>query len=73
MTDTEKERIATKATNLRLKARSIRSSLIPKLAQFKGEFKASEWEIVQMAINNYLLDIDNEVTRLDIITQQPFL
>lgn len=72
MTDSEKEKISIEAQNLRLTAKHVQSSLLPKMGHFKDHFKDSEWLIIESAMNNYAVDISQRATRLEIIAQQPF-
>lgn len=72
MTVNEKEKLSVEAQNLRFSAKRIQLDLLPKLGQFKDEFKTSEWLIIEAAMHNYIVDTNQRAARLEVIAQQPF-
>ncbi|RAJ89100.1 hypothetical protein LX87_05721 [Larkinella arboricola] len=58
------------AKALKTTAKNIRTKLIPKLSLLKDNFTPSEWHIIELAMNNYVIDISNEAARLTVIVAQ---
>jgi hypothetical protein len=51
-------------------AKNINTILLPKLRKFKDAFTPSEWHIIELAVDNYIIDMTSEATRLQVTAQQ---
>ena len=70
MENEKKEALLEEAKRMRGTAKNINTILLPKLRKFKDAFTPSEWHIVELAVDNYIIDIISEATRLQVTAQQ---
>jgi len=69
MTVESQEDISVHIHAIRKTTKNVKSIIVPKLNGFKDNFKPSEWHIIELAIGNYILDLENEANRLEAIKQ----
>lgn len=70
MTTEVEEKISLSINRLKATTTGIDSTIMPKMKRFRDRFKTSEWQIIEAAINNYKIDLENETRRLEVTKEQ---
>ena len=70
MENEKREAFLEEAKRMKATARNINAILLPKLSKFKDAFTPSEWHIIELAIDNYIIDMTSEATRLQVMAHQ---
>ena len=70
MENEQREALLEEAKRKKETAKNINAVLLPKLDKFKDAFTPSEWHIIELAIDNYIIDITSQATRLQVMAQQ---
>ena len=70
MENEQREALVEEAKRKKETAKNINAVLLPKLGKFKDAFTPSEWHIIELAIDNYIIDITSQATRLQVMAQQ---
>lgn len=70
MENEKREALLEEAKRMKGTAKNINTILLPKLSRFKDAFTPSEWHIIELAIDNYIIDITSQATRLQVMAQQ---
>lgn len=70
MENEKRDALLEEAKEMKATARNVNTILLPKLSKFKNAFTPSEWHIIELAIDNYIIDVAGEANRLQTIAQQ---
>jgi hypothetical protein len=70
MKNEKKEVLLEEAKTMKGIAKNINTILLPKLRKFKDAFTPSEWDVIELAVDNYIIDMTSEATRLKVTAQQ---
>ena len=70
MENEKREALLEEAKRMKETAKNVNTILLPKLSRFRDAFTPSEWHIIELAIDNYIIDINGEATRLQVMAQQ---
>ncbi|RZK38468.1 MAG: hypothetical protein EOO61_07935 [Hymenobacter sp.] len=66
----ERQPLIEEAVLMKATAKNINTVLRPKLLKFKHDFTPNEWQIIELALDNYMTDMINSARRLEVLAEQ---